>query len=295
MKYEVQNTKNYYDTNAHNYSSSYDLSGDNYPANYYRLEVVKKIISKYKLSGKVLDAGCGTGELLSHLCMNGFDATGCDLSSGMLREAKNLVHKTSGKEIPFFETNLNDLSMFEDNSFDHVFSLGVLPYIPEEEEAICYQEISRVLKPEGFFISAHENELFDTFTFNRYTMRFFERNIYPVLEKNNSSPSLNECKDMLKDLIPNHEKPVNKNPDKSARDIIFLKPENPLVLPEKLKEFEFAHQERHFYHFHALPPLIRNGSQQLMELSKTLEVESSEDWQGLFMASTFIEVSKKNN
>jgi len=295
MKYKVDDTRNYYDQNAHNYSNSYNLSGENYPANYYRLEVVKIIIEKFKIRCKVLDAGCGAGELLSYLCMNEFDATGCDLSEGMLGVAKETVFKASGKKIPFFQTNLNDLSMFKDNSFDHVFCLGVLPYIPESEEAICYRELSRILKPGGFLIGAHENELFDMFTFNRYTMRFFERNIYPVLEKNNTDLSLNECKNMLKELIPNYEKPINKNPSKSARDIIFLKPENPLVLPEKLKEFGFTHQERHFYHFHALPPLIRNGNDQLIELSKTLEIESSQCWQGLFMASTFIEVSKKIN
>jgi len=276
MDYNKQHTIEYYN----NHARTYDNDGE-YPANKFRLELVSEILDKLP-KGKILDAGCGTGKFLEIATKKGFDCTGCDFSKGMLEKAKDIL-----PEIPFINTSIDDLSMFKDETFDHVFCLGVLPYIPEGQEEKVYREIRRVIKKGGYFISAHQNELFDIFTFNKYTLRFYERNIFPLLNIN-----IEKARTKLASLITNSDKPINKNSENSARDIVFTKPENPILYPSKLAKYGFEHKEFLYYNFHCLPPLIRNADKKLIEISKEMEIKLSKDWRGMFMASTFISVAQ---
>ena len=272
MDYNKQHTIEYYN----NHAGTYDNDGE-YPANKFRLELISGILDKLP-KGKILDAGCGTGKFLEIATKKGFDCTGCDFSKGMLNKAKEIV-----PNVLFYQTSIDDLSMFDDNSFDYVFCLGVLPYIPEEQENKIYQELRRVIKKGGYFVSAHQNELFDMFTFNKYTLNFFERNFFIFTEY--------EKKD-LASLITNPDVPINKNSENSARDIIFTKAENPILYPGKLAKYGFINKEFLYYNFHNLPPLLRNGNIREIEKSINMEIVLAKEWQGMFMASTFISVAQ---
>lgn len=290
MQYNKNNTIEYYDSHA----TTYDNDGD-YPANKTRLELVSSILEQLP-KGKLLDAGCGTGQFLKIAHESGHKCIGCDFSSGMLKEAKKTL---AGIRVPVIQTSLDDLSMFKDEAFDHVFCLGVLPYIPEEKEEKVYRELRRVIKPGGYFVTAHQNELFDMFTFNKYTLRFFDRNIFPLIfDISSNGDDEGEgwfrvlFKKRLASLLTNPDEPINTDGNNSARDIVFTKPENPITYPNKLREYGFANKEFLYYNFHCLPPSIRNENKELIEISKRMEVRYSRDWQGMFMASTFISVAQ---
>ena len=279
--YNKKETLNYYDKHAETYDDDRI-----YPANKFRLELVSDILKQIP-KGKILDAGCGTGMFLEVATKAGFDCTGCDFSEGMLNKAKEIL-----PDIPLIQTSIDDLSMFQDETFDHVFCLGVLPYIPEEQEGKAYQEIRRILKKGGYFISAHQNELFDMFTFNKYTLRFFERNMLPLISQINPYIDPELWKDELSKLITHSDAPINKDSNNSARDVIFIEPENPILYPDKLAKYGFTNKEFMYYNFHCLPPLIRNGARELIEISKQMEIQFARNWQGIFMASTFISVAQ---
>lgn len=290
MEFDLDHTAAFYDRSAPGYDRGYAEAGPCYPANLYRLKLVEEVIAGLP-PGRALDAGCGTGKLLLLLLRKGWDCAGTDLSAGMLREAERNLAPLGGKKAPLFQTPLDDLSMFADASFDHVFCLGVLPYIPEEKEPGCYRELRRVIKPGGLFVTAHENEIFDAFTFNKYTLRFFERNFYPLLRELDQKSDPERLKSELGSLVTHPDKPVNQDPAKTGRDFIFTKPENPLTYPEKLARYGFFGKENLYYHFHALPPLLREGSPALIELSRRMEVRCARTWQGMFLASTFVSVA----
>jgi len=271
MTYDKVNTIAYYNETA----ETYDNDGI-YPANRFRLELIAEILNKLP-KGKIFDAGCGTGLFLKMAHKAGFECMGCDFSEGMLKKAKNIL-----PDILLIQSSIDDLFMFEDKSFDHVFCLGVFPYIPEEKEGKAYKELRRVIKPGGYFVTAHQNELFDMFSFNKYTLKFFERNFFVSTEYEKTE---------LAKLITNPHKPVNKDNKNSARDIVFTKPENPLLYPGKLAKHCFEHKEFLYYNFHKLPPLIRNADKRLIEASKSMEITFAKRWQGMFMASTFVSVA----
>lgn len=293
--YIREKTENYYNEQAENYdeASYYSNKLGFYPANFYRLQLTKQIANDFlKPNSTLLDAGCGTGEIMQFLLDSKHIVKGCDISLGMIDIAKKKL-RSKGYNPQIEQTSLENLSCYSNNEFDAIFCMGVFPYIPEELEDGCYAELYRVLRTGGLLITAHENELFDLFTFNKFTLRFFERNFMPLIKDISSNIKEEELVEKIASLITHPEEPKATNALKAPRDIIFTKPENPLTYKNKIEKYGFHMQDTLFYHFHCLPPLIRNSDEQYMNISKEMEFKLSREWQGLFLSSTFIAVAKK--
>jgi SAM-dependent methyltransferase len=94
--------------------------------------------------GRVLDIGCGTGELARAMAVTGLTVAGCDISGGMLRHAARHRGRPAGlvrldpcwRRLPFRAA-----------SFDAVVAASVLEYV--EDPAIVLGECARVLRPGG--------------------------------------------------------------------------------------------------------------------------------------------------
>jgi 2-polyprenyl-3-methyl-5-hydroxy-6-metoxy-1,4-benzoquinol methylase len=84
------------------------------------------------LGGKVLDFGCGSGALVSHLRSQGLDARGLELSSDLI---KNSLHPLVRSYISLYDGTFP--SPFADKSFDCVYSSEVLEHIPNFDQAIA--------------------------------------------------------------------------------------------------------------------------------------------------------------
>ncbi|HVQ38798.1 MAG TPA: class I SAM-dependent methyltransferase [Pyrinomonadaceae bacterium] len=94
---------------------------------------------------KVLEIGCGLGTDGAQFAAAGADYTGVDLTDaavGLARKRFELFG-LSGKFLPADAENLE----FPDESFDLVYSHGVLHHTPDTERAI--REVHRVLRPGG--------------------------------------------------------------------------------------------------------------------------------------------------
>lgn len=101
---------------------------------------------KYK-GKKVLEIGCGLGCMLMNWAKNSSDCTGVDLNPTSIEQTKKRfeLHDLQA------DIRLEDANHlpFEDNSFDYVYSWGVLHHSPNLELSI--KELFRVLKPGGGF------------------------------------------------------------------------------------------------------------------------------------------------
>lgn len=134
MKKDYGKIKGYYDQ----YGSWYDKERR---TGYYELinELEIDYIAPHVKNRDVLEVGCGTGIILNEICKVAREATGIDLSSGMLEDSRR-------KGLNVIQANV--LSMpFEEGAFDAVYSCKVLPHVPEIVEAL--KEIRRVLRPGG--------------------------------------------------------------------------------------------------------------------------------------------------
>lgn len=100
-------------------------------------------------SGKrVLDYCCGDGDLTIFLAENGAEAFGIDISSVSIQKAKKRAKNKELKNVSFLVMDAEKLK-FDDNFFDLIVCSGVLHHLDIKK---AYQELSRVLKPEGKMI-----------------------------------------------------------------------------------------------------------------------------------------------
>jgi SAM-dependent methyltransferase len=96
---------------------------------------------------RVLDVGCGTGDLLRLLAplVEPGEAVGIDLSETMVAEAR----RRHGSQVPGLRFDVGDVFAlaFGDASFDRVLASQVLLHVPSVEAALT--EIARVLDSRG--------------------------------------------------------------------------------------------------------------------------------------------------
>jgi len=94
---------------------------------------------------KVLEVGCGSGIDAVEFAKYGAFVTAIDFSEVAVELTQKLA-KEAGQKIAVVEASANRIP-YKDNTFDCVYSFGVLHHIPEVEEVLS--EIQRVLKPGG--------------------------------------------------------------------------------------------------------------------------------------------------
>jgi methionine biosynthesis protein MetW len=98
------------------------------------LELIAELVPR---GARVLDLGCGSGELLTHL----IEHRGCSGYGIELADAN--VHASLAHGIDVIQFNLEDgLALFEDRSFDVVLQLDTLQHLRNTEKML--QETARV-------------------------------------------------------------------------------------------------------------------------------------------------------
>ncbi|KJD35934.1 hypothetical protein PW52_09450 [Tamlana sedimentorum] len=132
----------------------------------YGITIVDNLIDNYEFK-TVLDAGCGSGDVVRYLLSKGYIAKGIELSESVLRDYaqdllnKGIVSQGSLKKIPY-----------EDNTFDVIFSSEVLEHIPEEDISDVVNELYRVSKNYVFLTIS----LRPSSNFNKYHITLKDRN-----------------------------------------------------------------------------------------------------------------------
>lgn len=94
---------------------------------------------------RVLDVGCGDGELAIALWCRGAQVVGIDASTAMIAAARRRARR-EGADVPFLVAAAQGLP-FPQHSFDRVVAITILCFIPDA--APVFREMARILKPGG--------------------------------------------------------------------------------------------------------------------------------------------------
>lgn len=233
----------------------------------HRLGVIRKLIPQDLLkSGKrVLDFGCGNAVLFPPFLEAGVDIRGIDMTPEMIGFARERIKKLGGDPSAVREGLVHALKEEKSASYDALMSFNVLAYFTSGEEKIFYEEASRIIKPGGYLILTHGNELFDLFTLNKFTVEFMNK--YLITDPSYSSK--------IGTLLNNADAP--------AEALAYNVRENPLTFKYKLQKYNFREVRQEFINRHAAQPLIREQE----SYPDTLNLKDEDRWKLLFTCSTY--------
>jgi len=102
---------------------------------------------------RILELGCGSGDLSVRLARSGHAVTATDTVEAMLQRTQNRA-KSEGCEIGTRYADAHALP-FPSESFDLVVALGVIPWLHSPRDAVV--EAARVLRTGGFAIVSVDN------------------------------------------------------------------------------------------------------------------------------------------
>lgn len=147
-----------------NFYELFPFPNDN-PDSFISLEIHKWILfslpKPIKIGSKIIDVGCGTGEMSCFLSKFGH-VTGLDFCDNSLAHAEDLKAKLLAKNLPsafldkiqFIKEDLVNLNHKE--KYDYVFCIGVLHHIPQFKEAI--NNLKTLVKNDGYIIISLYNK-----------------------------------------------------------------------------------------------------------------------------------------
>jgi ubiquinone/menaquinone biosynthesis C-methylase UbiE len=134
------------------------------------IELIKYF--KIEPNTKVLDIGCGRGEMVFFAALNGADAVGIDYSKDAI-DLANLANKKQSKTIraktEFLLMDAKKLA-FPDSSFNTVVMTDVVEHLYPQELDLAFKEIKRVLKNQGLVvIHTAPNKIFNDYFYKFYS------------------------------------------------------------------------------------------------------------------------------
>ncbi len=162
-------TKKYFDKVSRQWSSNAHLKSNKIlnvikQRNQYVIDISTKFLSK---KNRILDVGCGSGELVIDLLKLGFDAEGIDFSESMIKKAKQQAMKKKIKQNRFTCDSFFDHSF--NGTFDLISANGFIEYISKEQLKEFLKKSYQLLSKNGILIINSRNRLFNIFSFNNYT------------------------------------------------------------------------------------------------------------------------------
>ena len=109
----------------------------------------KKLDKEIAMFSRVLEVGCGTGQLSLFLSRYQRQIFSIDLSMGSLELGENFRKKNNIENLFFLRMNLFNL-FFKEEFFDVIISNGVLHHT--ENPKLAFMELTKYLKKDGYII-----------------------------------------------------------------------------------------------------------------------------------------------
>jgi len=182
------------------YYQSYEINSfweEKYPKHlrlYARkYQIRNKFIDKYLIGGKILDIGCGLGDLLKLASKKADISVGIELSESQIKQAKaNLI--TSGIQNVELVLSLAEKLPFKDKIFDCIILADVIEHLLDTEA--CLSEIKRVSKKNlRLILTTPRKSIESTWKLIDSFLLFPFEVLKKILRKNQRFPLIREIKD----------------------------------------------------------------------------------------------------
>ncbi len=182
-----------------------------------RKQICNQILRPYlKPNMTVLDFGCGLGYLSNAVAKYTEKVHAVDISCGAIECAKIL---NPANNLFYSNNNGKDLTMFNDNSFDLIYSFAVVQHLSDKLFEGFLKEFLRILKPSGQVVChivlddnpQSKSECYEKSSIFSIIYRPFKR-----FELHSEHRSF---ENVLKKIVDNGFKPLTTNPIKQISDV----------------------------------------------------------------------------
>lgn len=250
-------------------------------------------------NAKILDVGCGPGNLVIDLLKKEYQAYGIDFASSMIEKAKAEASKLN---LP--EKNFINKSFFEykpDTKFNLISASGFIEYLSEDEFNDFIILSKKFLEKGGFLCFQCRNRLFNCISFNDYTKAEIEiGEIENLLEE---CLLFNKAKNLEQLLKKNFASKVCQNlttHSKTGKKSLKIEVEKrnqytPFQIITKLRKNKFSITDLVPIHIHAITTGVTETNPELhTKLSYFLQTQDSFLIKLMPLASSFMITSRKN-
>jgi ubiquinone/menaquinone biosynthesis C-methylase UbiE len=116
-----------------------------------RLDMVREVLQGYQFNGKrILDVGCGIGDLSFMLAARGAEVVGIELDEQKVRCATDIACRWNFEQLRFVAGDVTSLDQMELGQFDVITCLALLEHIQQDVELL--QQLQQLLRPGGLLV-----------------------------------------------------------------------------------------------------------------------------------------------
>jgi len=239
---------------------------------------------------RVLDIGCGTGDLVLDIARRGVEAVGIDFAADMVR-----ICEASRVEAGLERARFQHVSVFDFDSqgetYDLISAQGLIEYISADQlDDLCRRAL-KLLAPGGAFVVGSRNRLFNAFSLNAFTD--MERKLGILDQMMLEAEAIAATADgagalaAAEGIARSYPQP-ERHPETGVTVSVRYQ-YTPGELSRLLRGHGFAPASIFGAHYHALPPSVAKDWPQLhAELSEFIYRERRSDHRLLPQCTTFV-------
>ncbi|MGD8762317.1 MAG: methyltransferase domain-containing protein [Desulfobacteraceae bacterium] len=121
------------------------------------MSIKKTVVAELVPADRILDIGCGTGELTAMLAVGGAFVEGFDINAKMVAVAQEKIREENlEKTVSIHQTGVESMDGFPDSAYDAVVSTLVFSELSDAERHFTLKHCARILKPDGLILIADE-------------------------------------------------------------------------------------------------------------------------------------------
>ena len=277
----------HYDGSASTYADQYNedkiWTNEEYPANFFRLKLVRRILIDAGVTS-LYEHGVGDATPLVTIAGDGIRVAGNDVSPEMVKFARaNMTeHGLDPESINLLDVQSHeaiDTERKRAGSFEAVMALGVIPHV--EDDRWFVDSMDKFLEPGGRLLLQFRNSMFSMFTFNRLTKEFVMDELLPEVPE-----SIREIVSAdLDQRLAVDKPPKRTRPTGDGYDEILSKFHNPFELSEIVKSFGYKELQFHWYNYHPAYPMLAGSIDPKVYRQAQMDLEGDTSWRGMFLCS----------
>jgi 2-polyprenyl-3-methyl-5-hydroxy-6-metoxy-1,4-benzoquinol methylase len=156
--------REYFDRYAHDWVEAAYTQDVRFPVGSERVRLaIEGVAPVMREGGRLVDLGCGGGQLCVDAARLGWSAVGVDVAPRMIEEARA---RADGLPIEWIVAGFDE-SELPHSEFDAVTAMGLIEYLDDDER--LFREAARLLRAGGRFAVSCRNRLYNLVSANEYT------------------------------------------------------------------------------------------------------------------------------